>query len=125
MNKQLMNQNQFALDVLTANKQRFTGKEFRTLKRMAEHGQFDYRKTYEAADESLPYLPSFNQDVTDRLAGIGLEIRSIPANDGTCRKLYALVQLNAGEAFTAADQRIAATKKTLSGFGFGVYEVAE
>ncbi len=119
-----MNQNQFALEVLNANKQRFTEKEFRTLKRMAEHGQFDYRKTYEAADESLPYLPSFNQDVTDRLAGIGLEIRSIPANDGTCRKLYALVQAKAGE--TAADQRIAATKKTLAGFGYGLYgEVAE
>ena len=118
-------QNQFALEVLNANKQRFTEKEFRTLKRIAEIGQFDYRKTYEAAADLLPYLPSFRQAVADRLAVIGLEIRSIPANDGTPRKLYSLVQLKTGEAVTAADQRIAATKKTLSGFGFGVYEVAE
>lgn len=118
-------QNQFALEVLNANKQRFTEKEFRTLKRIAEIGQFDYRKTYEAAADLLPYLPSFRQAVADRLAAIGLEIRSIPANDGTPRKLYSLVQLKTGEAVTAADQRIAATKKTLSGFGFGVYEVAE
>jgi hypothetical protein len=125
MHSLLINRNQFALDVLNANKQRFTEKEFRTLKRIAEIGQFDYRKNYEAADELLPYLPSFNQAVADKLAAIGLEISSIPANDGTGRKLYALVQLKAGEAVTAADQHKAATRKTLAGFGFGVYEVAE
>lgn len=91
MHSLLINRNQFALDVLNANKQRFTEKEFRTLKRIAEIGQFDYRKNYEAADELLPYLPSFNQAVADKLAAIGLEISSIPANDGTGRKLYALV----------------------------------
>ena len=113
MNNQNPRKNQFARDILAANKSHFTDKEFRVLNRIAERGKFEYRKEYEAADGSLPYLPSFAQKVTDKLAAIGLELEAIPANDGTCRKLYALNPLKTDHA--------AATKAILDGFGFGVY----
>ncbi|MFQ2117939.1 hypothetical protein ACK334_16690 [Aeromonas veronii] len=106
--------NQFARDTLAANKSRFSDREFRILNRIAEHDKFEYRKEYEAADGSLPYLPSFAQKVTDKLAAIGLKLDAIPANDGTCRKLYALIPDHA-----------AATKAILDGFGFGVYGSGE
>lgn len=117
MNNLSPTKNQYALDVLKANKARFTGREYRILTLIAEHGAYDYRKGYEAADDCLPYLPSFAQRVAAKLAVCGLEIRAIPANDGTCRKKYALSQL-------APDYK-AAIKKTLDGFGFGIYGEAE
>ncbi len=114
MNNQQPTKNQFSLDVLAANKSHFTDREFRVLNRIAERGKFEYRKEYEAADGSLHYLPSFAQKVTDKLAAIGLKLDAIPANDGTCRKLYALIPDHA-----------AATKAILDGFGFGVYGSAD
>ena len=85
--------NKFARDILVANKSRFSDREFRILNRIAERDKYEYRKEYEAADGSLPYLPSFAQRVVDKLAAIGLKLEAIPANDGTCRKLYALIPL--------------------------------
>ena len=114
MSDALPTTNQFARDMLAANKSHFTDKEFRVLNRIAERGKFEYRKEYEAADGSLPYLPSFAQKVTDKLAAIGLKLDASPANDGTCRKLYALIPDHA-----------AATKAILDGFGFGVYGSGE
>lgn len=110
MSDALPTTNQFARDMLAANKSRFSDREFHILSRIAERDKYEYRKEYEAADGSLPYLPSFAQKVTDKLAAIGLKLESIPANDGTCRKLYALIP-----------DRAAATKAILDGFGFGVY----
>ncbi|MCK2070722.1 hypothetical protein [Aeromonas caviae] len=109
--------NQFARDMLAANKSRFSDREFHILSRIAERDKYEYRKEYEAADGSLPYLPSFAQRVADKLAAIGLELEAIPANDGTCRKLYALNPLKTDHA--------AATKAILDGFGFGVYGSAD
>ena len=114
MNNQNPRKNQFARDMLAANKSRFSDREFHILSRIAERDKYEYRKEYEAADGSLPYLPSFAQKVTDKLAAIGLKLDAIPANDGTCRKLYALIPDHA-----------AATKAILDGFGFGVYGSAD
>lgn len=123
MTEQLMNQNQHVIDVLTANKGRFSAREFNILRGIAGRGKFEYRKELEAADRALPYLPSFVQKAAAKLAAIGLEVRAIPANDGTGRKLYALAPAKTDD--NPADERITATKKTLAGFGYGVYEVAE
>ena len=114
MSDALPTTNQFARDMLAANKSRFSDREFHILSRIAERDKYEYRKEYEAADGSLPYLPSFAQKVTDKLAAIGLKLDAIPANDGTCRKLYALIPDHA-----------AATKAILDGFGFGVYGSGE
>ncbi|HCE3512122.1 TPA: hypothetical protein NG630_004425 [Vibrio parahaemolyticus] len=79
------------LEILEANKKRFTSKQFSALKTISlwPNG-FDYRKSIESKEFRIPYLPSFRQQVERKLALIGLEILSIPANDGTCCKLYAL-----------------------------------
>jgi len=109
MNNIAPTKNQFSLDVLAANKSHFTDREFRILNRIAERDKYGYRKEYEAADGSLPYLPSFAQRVSGKLAAIGLMMESIPANDGTCRKLYAITALKT--------DRVATTKAILDGFG--------
>ncbi len=79
----------FALSVLKLNKDRFTKIQFGALMTIAIN-PFDYRKKYEEGDYRIPYLPSFRQQIEDKLAAIGLEIRSIPANDGTARKRYSI-----------------------------------
>lgn len=79
------------LEILEANKKRFTSKQFLALKTIAlwPNG-YDYRKAIESKEFRIPYLPAFRQSIENKLTAIGLEILSIPANDGTCRKLYAL-----------------------------------
>lgn len=80
---------------------------------IAEHGRYEYRKSFESLDSALPYLPSFVQGVSDKLAAIGLEIESIPANDGSRRRLYFIRQIRRDHA---KDVRIAC-----NAFGYGLY----
>ncbi len=79
----------FVISMLKDNKSRFTKKQFQALMTIAKH-PFDYRKSIEAADSRIYYVPSIRQIVEPKLACIGLEIVSTPANDGSKRKLYAI-----------------------------------
>lgn len=79
--------------VLKANQKLFTAKQYQALMTIAENGRYDYRKKYESQDHRIPYLPSFKQRVESKLAVIRLCIESIPANDGSARKLYSIIPL--------------------------------
>lgn len=103
----------YVIEVLTANKERFTARQYRTLMQIAEHGRYEYRKSFESLDSALPYLPSFVQGVSDKLAAIGLEIESIPANDGSRRRLYSIRQIRRDHA--------KAIRTVCNAFGFGIY----
>lgn len=103
----------YVIEVLIANKDRFTARQYRTLMQIAEHGRYEYRKSFESLDSALPYLPSFVQGVGDKLAAIGLEIESIPANDGSRRRLYSIRLIRRDHA---KDVRIAC-----DAFGYGLY----
>ncbi|MGU5717272.1 hypothetical protein [Aeromonas taiwanensis] len=103
----------YVIEVLTANKERFTARQYRTLMQIAEHGRYEYRKSFESLDSALPYLPSFVQGVSDKLAAIGLEIESIPANDGSRRRLYSIRLIRRDHA--------EAIRTVCNSFGFGIY----
>lgn len=100
-------------EILEANKERFTARQYRTLMQIAEHGRYEYRKSFESLDSALPYLPSFVQGVSDKLAAIGLEIESIPANDGSRRRLYSIRQHR--------PSRARAVRTVCDAFGYSVY----
>lgn len=86
------------LEILEANKKRFTSKQFSALRTIASWPRgYDYRKAIESKEPRIPYLPSFRQSLENKLALIGLEISSIPANDGTPCKLYALRPIKGGK----------------------------
>ncbi|HHG3394664.1 hypothetical protein ACSTIR_20980 [Vibrio parahaemolyticus] len=83
--------NSIVLDILKVNRKRFTAKQFDVLKTIASHPNgYDYRKGYESKSSNIYYLPANKQAVEDKLKPIGLTMMSIPANDGSRRKLYSL-----------------------------------
>jgi hypothetical protein len=91
--------NSIVLDILKVNRKRFTAKQFDVLKTIASHPNgYDYRKGYESKSSNIYYLPANKQAVEDKLKPIGLTMMSIPANDGSRRKLYPQIWIAAQNA---------------------------